>query len=44
MTIRERLLRCMRHEPIDRVPVNYLVGRGYHGAHNARTFRRTEPS
>jgi uroporphyrinogen decarboxylase len=28
MTIRERLTRCIRHEPTDRVPVNYLVGRG----------------
>ena len=28
MTIRERLLGCIRHEPTDRVPVNYLVGRG----------------
>jgi uroporphyrinogen decarboxylase len=28
MTIRDRLLRCANHEPTDRVPVNYLVGRG----------------
>lgn len=28
MKVRERLLRCMRLAPTDRVPVNYLVGRG----------------
>ena len=28
MRIRERLLKCMSFQPIDRVPVNYLVGKG----------------
>lgn len=42
MTIRDRLLRCIRLEVTDRVPVNYLVGKGeksqrvldYFGAEN----------
>jgi uroporphyrinogen decarboxylase len=28
VTSRERLLRCIEHRPTDRVPVNYIVGRG----------------
>lgn len=28
MKVRERLLKCMSFQPVDRVPVNYLVGKG----------------